>query len=175
MKNNFFYTKFDLVEKLNKKKIIKNFVIPLIGKHNVQNCLASISLSKYLNISYSQIKKSLKTFQGVKRRFSVLLNNGKNLIIDVPNKLNLDFNFFGAGNDLLMHLFTAVDYPYVVYTERTFAGLKGHEGSFTTTNDLAKYYFIAKQFFCKKHNFIILYFMLNVYKLIFGLPKTKNL
>jgi glycosyltransferase involved in cell wall biosynthesis len=99
----------------------------------------------------------------------------KNLIIDVPNKHNLDFNFFGAGNDLLMHLLTAVDYPYVVYTERTFAGLKGHEGSFTTTNDLAKYYFIAKQFFCKKQNFIILYFMLNVYKLIFGLPKTKNL
>ena len=77
-----FYTKFDLIEKLNKKKIIKNFIIPLIGKHNVQNCLASISLSRYLNISYSQIKKSLKTFQGVKRRFSVLLNNGKNLIID---------------------------------------------------------------------------------------------
>ena len=82
IKNDFFYTKFDLIEKLNKKKIIKNFIIPLIGKHNVQNCLASISLSKYLNISYSQIKKSLKTFQGVKRRFSVLLNNGKNLIID---------------------------------------------------------------------------------------------
>ena len=82
IKKNCFFTKFDLVEKLNKKKIIKNFLVPLIGKHNVQNCLASISLSKYLNVSYSQIKKSLKTFQGVKRRFSILLNNGKNLIID---------------------------------------------------------------------------------------------
>ena len=82
IKSDCFFTKFDLVEKLNKKKIIKNFIIPLIGKHNVQNCLASISLSKYLNISYSQIKKSLKRFQGVKRRFSVLLNDGKNLVID---------------------------------------------------------------------------------------------
>ena len=82
IKKNCFFTQFDLVEKFNKKKIIKNFVVPLIGKHNVQNCLASISLSKYLDISYSQIKKSLKTFQGVKRRFSVLVNNGKNLIVD---------------------------------------------------------------------------------------------
>lgn len=99
----------------------------------------------------------------------------KNLIIDIPNNYNLDFNIFGAGNDLLMHLLTAVNYPDVVYTEKTYAGLKGHEGSFTTTNDLAKYYFIAKQFFCKNNNFHFLYYLLCVYKLIFGLPKTKNL
>ena len=82
IKQNNFFTSFDLIENLKKKKIIKNFTLPLVGKHNVQNCLAAISLSRSLNISYTKIKKSISQFQGVKRRFSILSNKNGNLIID---------------------------------------------------------------------------------------------
>ena len=82
IKKNSFFTSFDLIENINKKKKIKNFIVPLIGKHNVQNCLAAISLTRSLNISYEEIKKSISLFQGVKRRFSILAKTKNNLIID---------------------------------------------------------------------------------------------
>ena len=68
--------------KIFTKKIIKDFNLPLIGKHNVQNCLAAISLTRSLNISYKDIKRSISLFQGVKRRFTILANKNDNLVID---------------------------------------------------------------------------------------------
>ena len=82
VKKNKFFTTFDLIENFKRKKIIKNFILPLVGKHNVQNCLAAISLTRSLNIPYAKIKKSISEFQGVKRRFSILSNKNGNLIID---------------------------------------------------------------------------------------------
>ncbi len=82
LKNGNFWTKFDLIENLKKKKILKNFYCQLLGKHNVQNILASITVSRGLNISYANIKNALKHFQGVKRRFSILYKTEKNIIID---------------------------------------------------------------------------------------------
>ena len=76
-----FFTLFDLVENIQTKKVIKNFLVSLIGKHNVQNSLAAISLARSLNISYKDIKKSISLFQGVKRRFSILASK-KNLVVD---------------------------------------------------------------------------------------------
>ena len=77
-----FFTSFDLIENIHKKKIIKDFNLPLIGKHNVQNCLAAISLTRSLNISYKDIKRSISLFQGVKRRFTILADKNDNLVID---------------------------------------------------------------------------------------------
>ncbi len=82
LKNGNFWTKFDLIENLKKRKILKNFNCQLLGKHNVQNILASITVSRGLNISYANIKNALKNFQGVKRRFSILYKTKKNIIID---------------------------------------------------------------------------------------------
>ncbi|MAI60220.1 MAG: UDP-N-acetylmuramate--L-alanine ligase [Rickettsiales bacterium] len=81
-KNNSFLTSFDLVENFEKKKILKNFISPLLGDHNVKNILSSISVSRELKIPYPKIKKALKTFSGVKRRFTVLHKSKDNLIID---------------------------------------------------------------------------------------------
>ena len=55
---------------------------PLLGDHNIKNILASISVSRELKVSYSKIKKALKTFSGVKRRFTILHKSKHNLIID---------------------------------------------------------------------------------------------
>ena len=81
-KNNSHLTSFDLIENFGKKKILKNFISPLLGDHNVKNILASISVSRGVKISYTNIKKALKKFSGVKRRFTVLHKSKDNLIID---------------------------------------------------------------------------------------------
>jgi len=81
-KNGGFCTSFDLIEKFDKKKITKNISFPMLGEHNIKNVLASISISRGLNISYAQIKKSLKHFKGVKRRFTILYKTKENLIVD---------------------------------------------------------------------------------------------
>ncbi len=82
IKNNSFFTKFDLVENFGKKKIIKNFLSPILGNHNIQNILAAICVTRGIEISYLMIKKALKNFQGVNRRFTVLHRDKNNLIID---------------------------------------------------------------------------------------------
>ena len=63
---------FDLIIKIpNKKKIsVNNIEIPLIGFHNISNAAATFALTSHIGISTSLIKKSLKDFQGVERRFN---------------------------------------------------------------------------------------------------------
>ncbi len=81
-KNNSYLTSFDLIENFEKKKILKNFLTPLLGDHNIKNILASISVSRGLKVSYAKIKKALKEFSGVRRRFTILHKSKHNLIID---------------------------------------------------------------------------------------------
>ena len=64
------------------KKIIKNFLSPILGNHNIQNILAAICVTRGIEISYLMIKKALKNFQGVNRRFTILHRDKNNLIID---------------------------------------------------------------------------------------------
>jgi UDP-N-acetylmuramate--alanine ligase len=45
------------------------FEIPLIGEHNVQNCLASIAVAKELNMDMEMVRSALREFSGVQRRF----------------------------------------------------------------------------------------------------------
>lgn len=47
---------------------IGKFEVPLIGSHNVSNCLAAIAVANELDISVEKIRESLKEFSGVKRR-----------------------------------------------------------------------------------------------------------
>ena len=55
----------------NKKKtIFKNFQIPLLGVHNIRNSTAAIAVALTVGIPVSNIKKGLKNFKGVQRRFN---------------------------------------------------------------------------------------------------------
>ena len=73
------YTEFDLKIVLpNKKnKLIKKFRIPLLGIHNVRNSVAATSLAITLGLTYSNIKKGLKNFKGVQRRFNKIFSFNK--------------------------------------------------------------------------------------------------
>ncbi len=79
--NNTFFSCFDIINNIE-KRVLKKVLIPLIGNHNVLNTLAAYSISKGLKINDSVIKKALKNFQGVKRRFSVIYHDSNNMVID---------------------------------------------------------------------------------------------
>ncbi len=70
------FSKFDLqVNVPNKKKtLIKNINIPLLGIHNIRNAVASVAVALTVGISQSDIKKGLKNFKGVQRRFNKIFS-----------------------------------------------------------------------------------------------------
>ena len=73
------YTEFDLKITLpNKKnKLIKKFRIPLLGIHNIRNSVAAAALSITVGLTVSSIKKGLKNFKGVQRRFNKIFTYNK--------------------------------------------------------------------------------------------------
>lgn len=73
------------------------------------------------------------------------------LIIDIPNTLNLDFKKFGAGNDLLLFLNTALQYSKIKTTDRAVAFFRSHNDSFTISNPLGVYYDFTRLYFIEKH------------------------
>ena len=67
-------TNFDLSikEESNKIKKFKNFSIPLVGRYNVLNALATIAVAVHVGIKVTQIKKSIDSFKGVERRLTYI-------------------------------------------------------------------------------------------------------
>ena len=63
---------FDLKVKLTRGKTykLKNIKVNLLGNHNISNATASIAVSLNLGIKIAKIKKALKKFLGIQRRFT---------------------------------------------------------------------------------------------------------
>ena len=66
------YSEFDIQVSLPNKKTqnIKNIKIPLLGIHNIRNSVGALGVALSVGISIQKIKKGLKNFQGVQRRFN---------------------------------------------------------------------------------------------------------
>jgi len=66
------FSKFDINIKLPGKKnySIYNIKIPLLGLHNIRNATAAVAVATTIGISSIVIKKALKEFKGVQRRFN---------------------------------------------------------------------------------------------------------
>ena len=76
-------TYFNVELRIKQKKIVvKNFCIPLLGKYNVLNALASIAISAELELSIYKTKVSLKKFKGVNRRLTFVGRYKKTRLID---------------------------------------------------------------------------------------------
>ena len=73
------YSIFDLIYKNIDKKIkkIKNIHVKLLGKHNVLNATAAITVCLNLGVNENVIKKSLKKFSGVQRRMTKIFSKNK--------------------------------------------------------------------------------------------------
>jgi UDP-N-acetylmuramate--alanine ligase len=84
--NNFFLKKgkyfFDF--HLPNKKIFKSICLPksLLGKYNLENVTAALTIVVQLGINEKNIKKHLYSFKGVKRRFSIHFFSKKKIYID---------------------------------------------------------------------------------------------
>jgi len=63
-------------------EIIKTIEFHLPGKHNVMNALAALAMADVYGVSLENIKQSLSTFRGVKRRFSYKIKTNDFVLID---------------------------------------------------------------------------------------------
>jgi len=63
-------------------EILENIEFHLPGKHNVMNALAAFAMADIYGIPLENIKLSLSTFKGVKRRFSYKIKNNNFVLID---------------------------------------------------------------------------------------------
>jgi UDP-N-acetylmuramate--alanine ligase len=81
--------KFDLV---TPEKTLKDFVLYIPGKHNVENSIAALTLGLKLGIEPEVLRQGLAEFRGVARRFTQhTFENGKTYIDDYahhPTELN---------------------------------------------------------------------------------------
>ena len=84
IKQNKEYSKFSLDIKLPAKKkiIIKNIQIPLLGLHNIKNATAAAAVAITIGISKNIIKKGLKNFKGVQRRFNKIFTYRQTVFFD---------------------------------------------------------------------------------------------
>ena len=78
------YSIFDLKVKFPSRKnvYIRNIVVNLIGDHNITNATASIAIGLNLGIKIKKIKKALKKFLGIQRRFTKVFSVGKREFYD---------------------------------------------------------------------------------------------
>ena len=78
------YSVFDLNYKSldNKKTLIKNINLKLLGAHNVQNACAAAAVCINLGVKIHIIKKALKNFSGVQRRMTKIFTKNKNEFFD---------------------------------------------------------------------------------------------
>lgn len=70
---------FDVV---NEHWTIKDVVLHMGGLHNIENCVAAITVAKYLGISDDKIKAAVADFKGVRRRFEYALKSEAHVLID---------------------------------------------------------------------------------------------
>jgi len=84
VKKNINHSIFDLRIKLIHNKIskIKNIKVNLIGNHNISNATASIAVALNLGIQIKKIKKALKKFSGIQRRFTKVFSLEKKEFYD---------------------------------------------------------------------------------------------
>ena len=78
------FSEYDLVINLPGKKImiIKKITIPLLGIHNILNSTAAVAVALTIGISINIIKRGLKEFKGVQRRFNKIFTYRKTNFYD---------------------------------------------------------------------------------------------
>ncbi|MBV7441527.1 UDP-N-acetylmuramate--L-alanine ligase [Weeksellaceae bacterium TAE3-ERU29] len=74
------YYMFDLITPENQ---IKDIIIHLPGRHNIENAVAAIAIALEMGVSENDIKTGMESFKGVKRRFTKhICPNGKVIVDD---------------------------------------------------------------------------------------------
>ncbi|MFZ5864314.1 MAG: UDP-N-acetylmuramate--L-alanine ligase [Thermodesulfobacteriota bacterium] len=66
----------------HERHVVAQGSLPMMGRHNVLNALASITIAARLGVEPERALKALQSFRGVKRRQQVLNGDGRILVID---------------------------------------------------------------------------------------------
>ena len=84
---------FDLTTPIN---TFKSVFFSQLGLHNLLNAIGAFAISSQIGINEKELCKCLSTFKGVKRRFQLLSNLKKDILIDDyahhPNEINAVWN-----------------------------------------------------------------------------------
>jgi len=86
----------------------------------------------------------------------------KNLLIDIPNKVNSDFSMHAIGNDLLIFLLTANQYKNFAFINEKLSFFRAHEGSISIQSDDGKlpiHYNLASSYFVENYREDLIYKM----------------
>lgn len=78
----------------------------------------------------------------------------KNLLLQVPNRVESDFSMHAIGNDLLLFLLTANEYGNIVLVNQVLSYFRVHSDSITVASTLGKiplHYSLAKGFFAERY------------------------
>lgn len=70
---------FDVYQKDN---LLGTIRLPLIGEHNILNCLGAISIAVHLGVDFKKIAVAIEKFSGVGRRFQTLYAKDSFLVVD---------------------------------------------------------------------------------------------
>ncbi|GAB6098171.1 UDP-N-acetylmuramate--L-alanine ligase [Halanaerocella petrolearia] len=60
---------------------VDRFQLPALGDYNIKHALEAIAVGRYCGLSFKQLKVGLREWQGVKRRFEILQDNDKEIVI----------------------------------------------------------------------------------------------
>ena len=120
---------FDIHVKLvgNKTYKIKNVQVNLLGDHNITNAAATIAIALNLGIKINIIKKALRKFSGIQRRFTRVFSLGKKEFYDdyahhpTEIKAVIDSVRYVHKNRKIICVFQPHRYSRVKYLKREFA------------------------------------------------------
>lgn len=73
---------FDVIFSNGKQMVLRDVHMMVLGRHNVQNSLASLAIAHEMGIEAALMKKALAEFSGVKRRFTRTGESNNVTIID---------------------------------------------------------------------------------------------
>ncbi len=76
--------RFDVVQNypIDENWSLKDVVLNMGGKHNIENMIAAIAVAHYIGIEDAKILEAVAVFKGVKRRFEYILKGDKQVYID---------------------------------------------------------------------------------------------
>lgn len=80
----------------------------------------------------------------------------KNLLMNIPNKVHADFSMHAIGNDLLIFLLTAHQYPNFSFVNEKLSYFRAHSDSITLQSKAGKvplYYALASAYFLESNGY----------------------
>jgi glycosyltransferase involved in cell wall biosynthesis len=109
------------------------------------------STSKYIN--YSLYDKGVPASPGC--AIFRMIDIKKNLLVQIPNKINSDFAMHAIGNDMLLFLLTAKQYKKFGFVSKPLSLFRHHEGSISISSRPGKlplHYALAKAYFVENYS-----------------------